>query len=131
MTHETIHQVTGTVQTSDAIKGYALIKFWQEYPGTDYLTKLPTIKRRPWTAWFDVKQEQVQAGDTITIRGDLSAKVDTYTPKDATEPVQVVAFNLNNCQIVAHDVTTRKAPAAAAAAPYTPAQPLEPLDAPF
>jgi hypothetical protein len=128
MTFATSIEIAGTVASSDAIKGYALVKFWEAYPGIDYETKLPTTKHRLWAAWFDIKQEQLKEGDQILIAGELSCKVDTWTPKDATEPKNVVSYNLNNCTIKGHEP---KALSEATEATTAPANVQDELEVPF
>lgn len=120
-------EVSGTVASSQSIKGYSLVKFWEAYPGTDFQTKMPTTKHRIWSAWFDAAQPQLQEGDDVIITGELSCKVDKWIPKpthEDPEPAEraVVAHNLNNCTITAH---TPKNPVAGNTAPQTVEQELE------
>jgi len=83
--------VTGQVSTVANDK-YNYVKLWETY---DFKG---TAKYRHWTAWLD-RDLNLNEGDTIEVTGDLSTKVDTYTPKDATEQKQIVAHALNNCTV--------------------------------
>lgn len=69
------------------------IKFWESYPGFN-----GEPKNRMWTAWFD-RPQMVNEGDTITIVGELAAKVAQWTPKDETEPKNIVEFSLQNATL--------------------------------
>ena len=94
------------------------IRIWENYIGYN-----DESKSRIWTAWMDAPQS-VNEGDEITISGDLATKVGTWTPKDATEPRNIVEHSLNNCSILSVTPGKPKAETPAAA-------PIAPEDAPF
>lgn len=53
--------------------------------------------KRYYTIWTD---QRVQEGDTVSIEGDLSVKVEEYTGKD-NQPKTSAAVHVNNARITA------------------------------
>lgn len=85
--------ITVTGQVSQVANDkYHYVKFWETY---DWKGE---PRHRIWTAWLD-RDLQINEQDTIEVTGDLSTKVGTYTPKDATEQKQIVEHSLNNCTV--------------------------------
>ena len=83
--------VTGQVSQVRNEK-YNYVKLWETY---DWKGE---PRHRIWTAWLD-RDLNLNEQDTIEVTGDLSTKVGTYTPKDATEQKQIVEHSLNNCTV--------------------------------
>lgn len=53
-------------------------------------------ERKTWiTVWTN---HQVREGDKVTVKGDLSTKVESYTGRD-NQPRTGVAINVNNAQV--------------------------------
>lgn len=72
------------------------ISIWEKYDanGKEY--------SRLWTAWFDISQaDRIQEQDWVTITGELSTKIGTYTPKGSTEEKTVVEHHIQNAQLTA------------------------------
>ncbi len=70
------------------------VSVWEKY---DVLGKTYS---RLWTCWFDFSQaDQIQEQDWVTIQGELSTKIGTYTPKGATEEKTVVEHHVQNARI--------------------------------
>lgn len=85
--------ITVTGQVSQvANEKYNYVKFWETY---DWKGE---PRHRIWTAWLE-RDLGLNEQDTVEITGDLSTKVGTYTPKDATEQKQIVEHSLNNCTV--------------------------------
>lgn len=84
-------KVTGQI-SQVANDKYHYVKFWETY---DWKGE---ARHRIWTAWLD-RDLNLNEQDTIEVTGDLSTKVGTYTPKDATEQKQIVEHSLNNCTV--------------------------------
>ncbi len=56
---------------------------------------------RLWTCWFNASQaDKLQEQDWVEIKGDLSTKIGTYTPKGATEEKTVVEHHVQNAVLV-------------------------------
>lgn len=69
-------------------------------PGYGFkMVETTTVKgeeRKVWlTVWTDA---QVREGQQVTVKGDLSTKMETFTGRDNT-PKTVVAININNAQV--------------------------------
>ena len=56
--------------------------------------------KRYYTIWTD---QRVQEGDTVSIEGDLSVKVEEYTGKD-NQPKTSAATHVNNALIMKNEV---------------------------
>ncbi len=82
-------KVTGNV--SNITDGqYQIVKFWESY---DFKGQ---ERHRIWTAWVDSIPAGLAEGDWVELEGTLSTKVSSYTPKDASEPKQIVEHSLND-----------------------------------
>ena len=62
------------------------------------------VKGEERKSWFTVwnKQVKVQVGDKVTVQGDYSAKVDSYTDKTNT-PRTKVSVSVNNAEVMLAD----------------------------
>jgi len=69
------------------------IRFWETYEFKG------EPKYRVWTAWGTNQVFDFAEGDTISVEGDLSTKVGTYIPKDASGEKSVVEHSLNNINV--------------------------------
>jgi hypothetical protein len=69
------------------------IRFWETYEFKG------EKKFRVWTAWGTNQVFDFAEGDTISVEGDLSTKVGTYIPKDASGEKTVVEHSLNNITV--------------------------------
>jgi len=54
-------------------------------------------RKQYFTIWN--KSAQVNIGDTVTVQGDYSAKVDSYTGKD-NQPRNKVSVSVNNAEVM-------------------------------
>ena len=65
-------------------------------------TKL--VKGEKMTFYYTVwnKEAKVEIGDIVTVEGDYSAKVDSYTDK-ANEPKTRIAVSVNNAEVMLAD----------------------------
>lgn len=93
-----------------------LVKVWEQYEFKG------EMKHRIWNCWFDMPRTELNEGDTVTFNGELSTKIGTWTPKDATEPKNIVEHHLNDCTISNHTIKTSKT---------TTAAPVEDTELPF
>ncbi len=112
-------KVTGTV--GSIVWDGKLIKIWEQYEFNG------EIKHRLWSCWYDMPRTDFQEQDTVTISGDLSCKVGTWTPKDATEPKSIVEYHLNDCTTTSHTPSEKRTEVEAKGTEL----PIDPADAPF
>lgn len=68
------------------------------------VTETRLVKGEEYKSYYTVwnKQVQVQVGDVVTVAGDLSAKVDSYTDKTNT-PRHKVSLSVNNAEVMTAD----------------------------
>lgn len=62
------------------------------------------VKGEEYKSYFTVwnKEAKVQVGDIVTVEGDYSAKVDSYTDKTNT-PRTKVSVSVNNAEVMLAD----------------------------
>jgi hypothetical protein len=64
-------------------------------------TKVKGEERKTWyTVWT---KESAKEGDILTIEGELSVKLETFTGRD-NQPKQTAAIHINNALIMSNDV---------------------------
>jgi len=71
-----------------------LISVWEKYEsnGKTY--------SRLWTCWFPFSiADQVQEQDWVTVTGEFSSKIGTYTPKDSTVEKTVVEHHVQSATL--------------------------------
>jgi hypothetical protein len=73
------------------------VRFWETYIDHKGLER-----KRLWTAWFDSEQS-VGTSELVTIEGELSCKIGTYTAKATGEEKQTVEYVLNNAVFVVRE----------------------------
>lgn len=62
-------------------------------------------RHRLWTLWTR-NLDGFAEGDVVTVTGSLSTKSNSYVPKNATEPKQIVEHSLNEVSIVKQSEAT-------------------------
>jgi hypothetical protein len=74
-------------------------------PGYGFeVTEIRTVKGEEYKSYYTVwnKDVKVQVGDIVTVEGDYSAKVDSYTDKTNT-PRTKVSVSVNNAEVMLAD----------------------------
>ncbi len=68
------------------------------------LTETRLVKGEEYKSYYTVwnKDVKVQVGDIVTVEGDYSAKVDSYTDKTNT-PRTKVSVSVNNAEVMLAD----------------------------
>ncbi len=68
------------------------------------LTETRLVKGEEYKSYYTVwnKEAKVQVGDIVTVEGDYSAKVDSYTDKTNT-PRTKVSVSVNNAEVMLAD----------------------------
>jgi hypothetical protein len=68
------------------------------------LTEIRMVKGEEYKSYFTVwnKEAKVSIGDIVTVEGDYSAKVDSYTDKTNT-PRTKVSVSVNNAEVMLAD----------------------------
>lgn len=74
-------------------------------PGYGFeVTEIRTVKGEEYKSYYTVwnKDVKVEIGDIVTVEGDYSAKVDSYTDKTNT-PRTKVSVSVNNAEVMLAD----------------------------
>ena len=68
------------------------------------VTEIRTVKGEEYKSYYTVwnKDVKVEIGDIVTVEGDYSAKIDTYTDKTNT-PRTKVSVSVNNAEVMLAD----------------------------
>lgn len=68
------------------------------------VTEIRTVKGEEYKSYYTVwnRDVKVQVGDIVTVEGDYSAKVDSYTDKTNT-PRTKVSVSVNNAEVMLAD----------------------------
>jgi RNA-binding protein YlmH len=68
------------------------------------VTEIRTVKGEEYKSYYTVwnKDVKVEIGDIVTVEGDYSAKVDSYTDKTNT-PRTKVSVSVNNAEVMLAD----------------------------
>lgn len=68
------------------------------------VTEVRMVKGEEYKSYYTVwnKEAQVSLGDIVTVEGDYSAKIDTYTDKTNT-PRTKVSVSVNNAEVMLAD----------------------------
>jgi hypothetical protein len=68
------------------------------------VTEIRTVKGEEYKSYFTVwnRDVKVEVGDIVTVEGDYSAKVDSYTDKTNT-PRTKVSVSVNNAEVMLAD----------------------------
>jgi hypothetical protein len=67
-------------------------------------TETTIVKGEERKTWFTVwTKETVAEGDILTIEGELSVKIESFTGRD-NQPKQIAAIHLNNALVMKSDV---------------------------
>ena len=74
-------------------------------PGYGFeVTETRLVKGEEYKSYYTIwnKEVSVEVGDIVTVQGDFSAKVDSYTGKD-NQPRNKVAVSVNNAEVMTAD----------------------------
>ena len=68
------------------------------------VTEIRTVKGEEYKSYYTVwnRDVKVEVGDIVTVEGDYSAKVDSYTDKTNT-PRTKVSVSVNNAEVMLAD----------------------------
>lgn len=71
-------------------------------PGYGFeVTETRLVKGEEYKSYYTIwnKEVSVEVGDIVTVQGDFSAKVDSYTGKD-NQPRNKVSVSVNNAEVM-------------------------------
>lgn len=74
-------------------------------PGYGFeVTETRLVKGEEYKSYYTIwnKEVSVEVGDIVTVQGDFSAKVDSYTGKD-NQPRNKVSVSVNNAEVMTAD----------------------------